>query len=96
MAPRVLGIAIIMLDNCTIAPAMPIIAAEFSANGASFAWIESAELPAQTFVVPVCGRSIDYFSRKLILQNTIPVPFIGTTIGGFANSIGMLLADRAI
>ncbi|EED24203.1 efflux pump antibiotic resistance protein, putative [Talaromyces stipitatus ATCC 10500] len=83
------------LDMTIIATASPEIAGHFqSASG--YTWIGSAYTLANTATMPTWGKISDIWGRKPLLLAGLVVFFVGSMICGLADSIGLLLAGRAI
>ncbi|KAF3393245.1 hypothetical protein DPV78_009691 [Talaromyces pinophilus] len=83
------------LDITIISTASPAIASHFhSASG--YTWIGSAYTLANTATMPTWGKISDIWGRKPLLLAGLVVFFVGSMICAVANSIGLLLAGRAI
>ena len=83
------------LDTSIVATALPVIAEHFQA-ATSYSWVGSAYLLAHAAGTGLWAKWSDIFGRKpsLIVANI--VFFVGSLIAALSNSIGMLIAGRAI
>lgn len=83
------------LDVTIITTALPTISEHFHSS-AGYTWIGSAYLLANSASTPLWGKISDIFGRKPILLLANVVFMVGSLIAALANSIGMLIAARAI
>lgn len=92
-----LGMAVFLaaLDVTIITTALPTIS-EYFHSSAGYTWIGSAYLLGNASSVPLWGKISDIFGRKPILITANVLFLIGSLIAALANSIGMLIAARAI
>jgi EmrB/QacA subfamily drug resistance transporter len=92
-----LGMAVFLaaLDVTIITTALPTIS-EYFHSAAGYTWIGSAYLLGNASSVPLWGKISDIFGRKPILIVANVLFLIGSLIAALANSIGMLIAARAI
>ncbi|KAF2235049.1 hypothetical protein EV356DRAFT_484368 [Viridothelium virens] len=97
MIMTALGMAVFLaaLDITIITTALPTISGHFH-SPSGYVWIGSAYLLACAASTPVWGKVSDVFGRKPILLLANLIFFIGSLIAGLANSIGMLIAARAL
>ncbi|RMZ86435.1 hypothetical protein DV736_g6337, partial [Chaetothyriales sp. CBS 134916] len=84
------------LDITIITTALPTIATHFHATSAGYTWVGSAYLLAAASSSPVWGKISDIWGRKPIILLANGVFMLGSLIAGLSNSIGMLIAARAI
>ncbi|MGH1331492.1 MAG: MDR family MFS transporter [Paracoccaceae bacterium] len=83
------------LGQTIISTALPTIVGEL--NGLDhISWVITAYLLASTVGAPIAGKLGDLFGRKIVLQGAIFIFLGGALIGGFAQSMGMLVAGRFI
>lgn len=83
------------LGQTIVTTAMPVMVADL--GGMDYmTWVITAYLLASTIGAPVAGKLGDLFGRKLIIQIGIFVFLTGATIAGLAQSMGVLIAGRAI
>lgn len=83
------------LDGTIVSTALPTIVAEFGGL-AHLSWIVTAYMLAQTIVTPVYGKMGDLFGRKIVLQGAIAIFLIGSVLCGMSQSMGQLIAFRAV
>ncbi|XP_044717881.1 major facilitator superfamily domain-containing protein [Hirsutella rhossiliensis] len=65
-------------------------------NSPSYVWIGSAYLLGNATFVPAWGKISDIFGRKLVLISAVVIFWIGSLLCAVSNSIGMLIAARAV
>ncbi|MEO6799436.1 MAG: MDR family MFS transporter [Rhodanobacter sp.] len=83
------------LDQTIVSTALPTIVEEFGGLE-HLSWIVTAYLLATTIVTPLYGKLGDLFGRKIVLQAAI-LPFLaGSALCGLSQSMGQLIAFRAI
>lgn len=92
-----LGMAVFLaaLDVTIITTALPTIS-EYFHSAAGYTWIGSAYLLGNASSVPLWGKISDIFGRKPVLIVANLLFLIGSLIAALSNSIGMLIAARAI
>ncbi|KAK7995900.1 major facilitator superfamily transporter [Apiospora marii] len=83
------------LDVTIVATAVPTIVQEF-ASPVGYTWVGSAYLLANAALVPSWGKLSDIFGRKALLLGAVAIFWIGSLICALSNSMGMLIAARAI
>ena len=83
------------LDTTIITTALPTISEYFHSNG-GYTWIGSAYLLANAASTPTWGKFSDIWGRKPVLLVACGIFFIGSLLAATSNSIGMLIAARAI
>ncbi|KAK5172345.1 uncharacterized protein LTR77_003984 [Saxophila tyrrhenica] len=83
------------LDVTIITTALPTISEHFHSS-AGYTWIGSAFLLANSASIPSWGKISDIFGRKPMLLLANIIFMIGSLVAALANSIGMLIAARAI
>ncbi|OQO02925.1 hypothetical protein B0A48_11208 [Cryoendolithus antarcticus] len=83
------------LDSTIVATALPAISEHFQSSS-GYTWIGSAYLLASAASTPLWGKLADIFSRKPTLLFANVVFLVGSLVAGLANSIGMLIAARAV
>lgn len=83
------------LGQTIVTTAMPVITADLGGLD-HITWIITAYLLASTIGAPVSGKLGDLFGRKAVIQGGILVFLLGATISGTAQSMGMLIAGRAV
>lgn len=89
------GMFLAALDQTIVGPALPTIVGEL--NGLSnLSWVFTAYLLASTVTVPLYGKLSDIWGRKALFQIAIGLFIVGSTVAGFAQNMGLLIAGRAI
>jgi EmrB/QacA subfamily drug resistance transporter len=83
------------LDQTIVATALPTIVGELGGLE-NLSWVVTSYLVASTVVVPLYGKFGDLFGRKIVLQTAIALFLIGSVLCGLAQSIGQLIALRAL
>ncbi|KAK3708442.1 hypothetical protein LTR37_011538 [Vermiconidia calcicola] len=83
------------LDVTIITTALPTISEDFHSS-AGYTWIGSAFLLANAASIPSWGKISDIFGRKPMLLLANIIFMVGSLVAALANSIGMLIAARAI
>ncbi|GAM88504.1 hypothetical protein ANO11243_065370 [Dothideomycetidae sp. 11243] len=83
------------LDVTIITTAIPTIVEHFK-SPAGYTWIGSAFLLGNAASVPTWGKVSDIFGRKPILLAANIVFLVGSLVCALSNSIGMLIAGRAV
>ncbi|KAJ9624810.1 hypothetical protein H2203_004760 [Taxawa tesnikishii (nom. ined.)] len=92
-----LGMAVFLaaLDVTIITTALPTISEHFHSS-AGYTWIGSAYLLANSASTPSWGKISDIFGRKPVLLLANIVFMVGSLVAALSNSIGMLIAARAV
>lgn len=83
------------LDSTIVSTALPTIVGEFGGLE-HLSWIVTAYMLAQTIVTPLYGKLGDLFGRKIVLQAAIVLFLAGSVLCGLSQSMGQLIAFRAI
>ncbi|PHH87343.1 hypothetical protein CDD83_8995 [Cordyceps sp. RAO-2017] len=83
------------LDMTIIATAIPAISSHFNSS-IGYVWIGSAYLLGNATFVPTWGKISDIFGRKPVLISAVVIFWIGSLLCAVSNSMGMLIAARAI
>lgn len=83
------------LDQTIVSTALPTIVGELGGL-AHLSWIVTAYLLTCTIVGPVYGKLGDLFGRKIVLQAAIILFLAGSALCGMSESLGQLIAFRAI
>lgn len=83
------------LDQTVVGTALPRIAADL--GGLEwYAWVFTAYMLATTTVVPIAGKLGDQYGRRTLLAVGIVEFLIASGLAGFADSMEMLIAMRAL
>jgi MFS family permease len=91
----IIAVFLASLDTTIISTALPTIAGEFNAFE-SFAWVGTAYIVTSTIATPLLGKLSDVYGRRLIFQTAMVVFLIGSLLCGLAQSMGQLIAFRAV
>jgi EmrB/QacA subfamily drug resistance transporter len=83
------------LDQTIVSTALPTIVGELGGLN-HLSWVVTAYLLAVTVVTPLYGKLGDQYGRKLVLQGALVVFLVGSALCGAAQSMGELIAFRAI
>jgi EmrB/QacA subfamily drug resistance transporter len=87
--------ALVALDSTIIATAVPSIVTDLG-GFSQFPWLFSIYLLTQAVTVPLYGKFADLFGRKPVMLFGISVFLLGSVLCGFAWSMPVLIAARAI
>ncbi|KAI9828634.1 MAG: hypothetical protein M1832_001737 [Thelocarpon impressellum] len=83
------------LDITIITTALPTITEHFRSSS-GYTWIGSAYLLASAASTPIWGKISDIWGRKPTLMSAAMIFFLGSALCGWASSIEMLIAGRAV
>jgi EmrB/QacA subfamily drug resistance transporter len=89
------GVLLAALDQTIVATALPTIVGDL--GGLShLSWVVTAYLLASTVSTPLYGKVSDLYGRKLVFQAAIVVFLVGSALSGLAQTMGQLVAFRAV
>jgi EmrB/QacA subfamily drug resistance transporter len=91
----VLGMLLAALDQTIVATALPTVVADLGGAGHQ-AWVVTSYLLAATIVAAIVGKLGDIFGRRTVFLAAIVVFLAGSVLCGAAQSMGMLVAARAL
>jgi len=83
------------LGQMIFSSALPTIVGELGGVD-QMSWVISAFMVTMTIAMPLAGQLGDRMGRKWVYIAGIAIFVIGSTVGGFANGMGILIAGRAI
>ena len=83
------------LGQMIFGSALPTIVGELGGVD-QMSWVISAFMVTMTIAMPLAGQLGDRIGRKWVYISGIAIFVIGSTLGGFANGMGMLITGRAI
>jgi EmrB/QacA subfamily drug resistance transporter len=89
------GVLLAALDQTIVATALPTIVADLGGL-AHLSWVVTAYLLASTISTPLYGKISDLYGRKTVFQAAIVVFLVGSALSGLAQSMGQLIAFRAV
>jgi len=95
LAAVMLSTSLVALDSTIIATAVPSIVADLG-GFSQFPWLFSIYLLTQAVTTPLYGKFADMLGRKPVMFFGIAVFLIGSVLCGFAWSMPVLIAARAI
>jgi EmrB/QacA subfamily drug resistance transporter len=90
-----LGLLLAALDQTIVSTALPTIVSELGGID-HLSWVVTAYLLASTAATPLWGKLGDMYGRKRLFQTVIVVFLVGSALCGVAQSMGELIAFRAL
>jgi EmrB/QacA subfamily drug resistance transporter len=90
-----LGLLLAALDQTIVSTALPTIVSELGGID-HLSWVVTAYLLASTAATPLWGKLGDMYGRKRLFQTVIVIFLIGSALCGVAQSMGQLIAFRAL
>ena len=90
-----LAVLLASMEITIIATALPTIAGEFDAFE-SFAWVGTAYIAAAAIGTPLLGKLSDLYGRRRVFLTTMGLFIVGSFLCGIAQSMGQLIAARAV
>jgi len=89
------GMFLAALDQSIVGVALPTITSELGGLS-KLSWVVTAYLLTQTASTPLWGKISDLYGRKRIFQAAIVIFLIGSLLSGMSQTIGELIAFRAV
>jgi EmrB/QacA subfamily drug resistance transporter len=89
------GMLLAALDQTIVATALPTIVGDLGGL-THLSWVVTSYLLASTASTPLYGKISDLYGRKAIFQAAIVVFLVGSALSGLAQSMGQLIAFRAV
>ena len=83
------------LGQMIFATALPTIVGELGGVD-HMSWVISAFLVMMTIAMPISGKLGDMMGRKWLYIGGIAIFVVGSTLGGFASSMTLLIIARAV
>src|SRR4051795_890605 len=83
------------LDQTIVATALPQIVSDLQ-GFEDLSWVVTAYLLATTVTVPLYGKLSDLYGRRRLFVVSITIFLIGSALCGLSQSIGQLIAFRAL
>src|SRR3982751_3243690 len=83
------------LDQTIVSTALPTIVRDLGGLD-HLSWVVTAYLLAVTIVTPLYGKLGDLYGRKIVLQSALVLFLVGSALCGLSQSMGELIAFRAI
>src|SRR5215218_226517 len=90
-----LAMLLASLDQTIVATALPTIVGDLGGLD-QLSWVVTAYLLGATVSMPLWGRASDLYGRKRLFQAAIVVFLAGSALSGAAQSLGELIAFRAL
>lgn len=94
-AGLLMGMALASLDHTIVTTALPTITGELGGID-HLSWVVTSYLLATTVSTPLYGKLGDLFGRKRLFLFAIVVFLVGSALCGLAQSMGQLIAFRAV
>src|SRR5882757_1287627 len=94
-AGLLLAMLLASLDQTIVSTALPTIVGDLGSL-TDLSWVVTAYLLAATVSMPIWGRLSDLSGRKLLFQTAIVIFLAGSALSGLAQSLGELIAFRAL
>jgi EmrB/QacA subfamily drug resistance transporter len=91
----VLCMGLAAMDSTIVSTALPTIVGELG-GFASFSWVISLYLLAQTATIPVYGRLADLYGRRPVLLAGIGLFLVGSVLSGAARGMRQLILFRGL
>ena len=95
MGGLMLGMLVAALGQTVVATALPTIVGELGGQD-QLAWVVSATLLTSTASTPLWGKLSDLYGRRPLFQAAIAVFLTGSVLCGLSQSMGQLIAFRAV
>ncbi|WP_407074757.1 MFS transporter [Saccharopolyspora sp. SCSIO 74807] len=96
MSGLMLALLVAILSSTIVSNALPRILADLGGSQSQYTWVVTAMLLTSTASTPIWGKLSDLFSKKLLYQIAITIFTLGSVLGGFAQSMPMLIGFRAV
>jgi len=84
------------LSQTVVAPALPELEREFSADASSIAWVLTGYLLAASVATPIIGKLGDLYGRAKVLTLVLLVFALGSSICALATTLPILVAGRVV
>jgi EmrB/QacA subfamily drug resistance transporter len=95
IAGIMLSLFLAAVESTVVATAMPSIVAELGGL-ASYSWVFSAYMLTSTAMVPLYGKLSDLYGRRRLYFIAMTLFLIGSVLSGLAQTMGQLIAFRAL
>jgi EmrB/QacA subfamily drug resistance transporter len=96
MSGLLLALFVAMLSSTVVSNALPRIVADLGGSESGYTWIVVATLLTTTASTPVWGKLADLFSKKALVQLSLVIFAVGSSLAGLAHSMGFLIGARAL
>lgn len=95
LAAAMMGVFTAAVEATIVATALPTIVADLGGFHL-LSWVFAAYFLSQTATIPIFGRLADIYGRKPIFFIGMGIFLVGSTLCGFAQSMGALIAFRLL
>jgi MFS family permease len=95
IAGIMLSLFLAAVESTVVATAMPTIVAELGGLE-SYSWVFSAYMLTSTTMVPLYGKLSDLYGRRRLYFIAIALFVLGSVLSGLAQTMGQLIAFRAL
>ncbi|CAM06360.1 integral membrane transport protein [Saccharopolyspora erythraea NRRL 2338] len=96
MSGLMLALLVAILSSTIVSNALPRILADLNGSQSQYTWVVTAMLLTSTASTPIWGKLSDLFSKKALYQLAITIFTVGSVLGGFAQSMPVLIGFRAV
>ena len=96
LSGMLLAMFVAFLSSTVVSNALPTIIADLQGSQSQYTWVVTATLLTSTASTPIWGKLADLFSKKLLIQLAIVIFIAGSMLAGQADSMGTLIAWRAV
>src|SRR3954449_5996943 len=96
MSGLMLSMFVAMLSSTVVSNALPRILHDLNGGESAYTWVVTATLLTMTASTPLWGKLADLTSKKLLMQVAIVVFIAGSVVAGLSQTVGMLIACRAV
>ncbi|MDR7302106.1 MFS transporter [Haloactinomyces albus] len=96
MVGLMLALVVAILSSTIVSNALPVITADLGGTQGQYTWVVTAMLLTATATTPLWGKLSDLYSKKMLYQLAITIFMLGSVLGGFAQSMAMLIGFRAL
>lgn len=96
MSGLMLALLVAILSSTIVSNALPRILADLDGSESQYTWVVTAMLLTSTATTPIWGKLADLFSKKMLYQIAITIFIAGSVLGGFSQSMPMLIGFRAL
>jgi len=91
-----LALFVATLSGTVISTALPEMLGQLHGSPAQYTWVVTAALLTATASTPIWGKLADLYSKKRLIQIAIVVFVAGSLAAGLSQSVGQLIAARAL
>ncbi|UWZ40333.1 MFS transporter [Dactylosporangium roseum] len=84
-----------LVSSTIVSTALPKIIGALNGSQSQYTWVVTATLLTATASTPIWGKLADLYDKKLLVQISIVIFAVGSTVSGLAQNAGELIAARA-